>query len=35
MSVSIHRRAAHIHAYMAFVDGFEKFLIAGKGIGKI
>ena len=35
MSVSIHRGTAHIHAYVSLMNGFEKFLIAGKGIGKI
>ena len=35
MGVSVNGGAAHVHTHAAFVDGFEYFLIAGKGIGQI
>jgi hypothetical protein len=35
VSVSVNGGAANIHAHAAFVNGFEYFLIAGKGVGQI
>jgi hypothetical protein len=35
MGVSIHGGAAHVHSYVALVDGLEKFLVAGKGICEV
>ena len=35
VGISVHGGAAHVHSYMALVNGFEEFLVPGKGIGKV
>ena len=35
VGVAIHGGAADIHPHMSFVDGFEQFLVPGKGIGQV
>jgi hypothetical protein len=35
VGISVYGGTAHVHTHVSFMDGFENFLIAGKGIGKI